>query len=117
MNLFFNLLVEAEEAAGVTCGGLTIPSEITSITQMLYTLIQIGVPIILVVFGMLDFGKAVMAGKEDDIKANQKLFIRRLISAVIVFLIFALVKMIVGAFASPTDSETFSACMTGLIGR
>lgn len=115
MNLFFNLLVEASaEDIGVNCGGLNVPTEITSITSTLYTLVLIGVPIILVVFGMLDFGKAVMAGKEDDIKSSQKLFVKRLISAVAVFLIFALVRMVVSAFGGDASTD-FVTCMNGLI--
>ena len=35
-------------------------------------LIQIGIPIILIILGMLDLGKAVVASKEDEIKNAQK---------------------------------------------
>ena len=37
----------------------SIPEEITSILRSVVTLIQIGVPIILVIMGMIDLGKAV----------------------------------------------------------
>ena len=36
-------------------------------------LIQVGIPLILIVLGMLDLGKAVVASKEDEIKSAQKL--------------------------------------------
>ena len=45
-------------------------------------LIQIGIPIILILLGMFDLGKAVMASKEDEIKSAQKLLIKRCIYAV-----------------------------------
>lgn len=69
-------------------------------------IIQIGVPIILIVFGMLDLGKAVIAGKEDEIKKNQQMLIKRAISAVAVFFVVTLVTLIFGIFAqSGTDSD------------
>lgn len=80
-------------------GGTEIPVEITNITSLIYTVIKIGVPLLLILFGMWDFGKSVMAGKEDEIKANQKLFIKRLISAAAVFLIFSLVSLVIGLVA------------------
>ena len=45
-------------------------------------LIQIGIPIILIVLGMLDLGKAVVASKEDEIKNAQKMLIKRCIYAI-----------------------------------
>lgn len=79
-----------------------IPSEITNITALLYTIIKIAIPLILIIYGMFDFGKSVMAGKEDEIKTNQKLFVKRLISAALVFLILSIVEIIIKVVA-PDD--------------
>ena len=68
----------------------SIPEEITSILRSVVTLIQIGVPIILVIMGMIDLGK------EDEIKKAQSLLIKRLIYGVLVFLIVAIVKFVLG---------------------
>ncbi len=57
-------------------------------------LIQIGIPIILIVLGMLDLGKAVMASKEDEMRKAQKTFIKRIIIGVAFFFIPALVNII-----------------------
>ena len=57
-------------------------------------LIQIAIPIILIVLGMLDLGKAVIASKEDEIKAAQKLLIKRIIYAVAIFLVVFIVTVI-----------------------
>lgn len=73
-----------------------IPDQITAITQTLYTVIKIVIPVILIVYGMIDFGKSVMAGKEDEIKANQKLFVKRLIAAALVFFILSIVQLVLG---------------------
>ena len=57
-------------------------------------LIQIGIPIILIVLGMLDLGKAVMASKEDEIKSAQKLLIKRAIYAVAIFFVVFVVQVL-----------------------
>ena len=62
-------------------------------------LIQIGIPIILIILGMLDLGKAVMASKEDEIKSAQKLLIKRAIYAVAIFFVVLLVQLVFGLVA------------------
>lgn len=56
--------------------------------------IRIIVPILIIVLGMLDFGKAVLAGKEDNMKKAQSTFIKRLIAGVIVFFVPLLVDLV-----------------------
>lgn len=56
--------------------------------------IRILVPILIILLGTLDFGKAVLAGKEDEMKKAQSTFIKRLIAGVIVFFIPLLVDLI-----------------------
>ena len=62
-------------------------------------LIQIGIPIILIILGMFDLGKAVMASKEDEIKSAQKLLIKRAIYAVAIFFVVLLVQLVFGLVA------------------
>ena len=62
-------------------------------------ILQIGIPILLIIFGMLDLGKAVMAGKEDEIKKNQQMLMKRAIAAVMVFFIVTLVTIVMGLVA------------------
>lgn len=57
-------------------------------------LIQIGIPIVLILLGMLDLGKAVMASKEDEIKSAQKLLIKRCIYAVAIFFVVLIVQIV-----------------------
>ena len=47
--------------------------------------IWIGVPILLIIFGMIDLGKAVIASKEDEVKKAWQAFGRRFLVAVAVF--------------------------------
>lgn len=57
-------------------------------------LIQIGIPIILIVLGMIDLGKAVIASKDDEVKKATKAFGKRVLYAVAVFCVVWLVKMV-----------------------
>ncbi len=66
-------------------------------------LIQIGIPIILIVLGMLDLGKAVMASKEDEIKPAQKLLIKRAIYAVAIFFVVFIVQVVFGLIDNSGD--------------
>ncbi len=81
----------------VSCGGGIIPkmnSMIPHLTSLVVDLIKIGVPVLLIIFGMLDLGKAVMAQKEDEIKKSQQMFFKRLLSACIVFFVFVIVELV-----------------------
>ncbi len=70
----------------------------------LIPIIQIGIPIILIVLGMFDLGKAVVASKEDEIKAAQKLLIKRVIYAIAIFFVVFLVNAVFSIVGS-SDSE------------
>ncbi len=83
------------EMASVPCGSIEVPGKIAYIVSMIIKLIQFGVPLLLIIFGMLDLGKAVIASKEDEIKKGQQMFIKRLIAAVIVFFVVAVVELVV----------------------
>ena len=56
--------------------------------------IWFGVPILLIIFGMIDLGKAVIASKEDEIKKATKAFGKRFLYAVCVFLVVWLVQVV-----------------------
>ena len=68
-------------------------------------LIQIGIPIILIILGMLDLGKAVVASKEDEIKAAQKLLVKRAIYALAIFFVVLIVQVVFGLLSSTGDSQ------------
>ena len=59
---------------------------------MLYP--RIGVPILIILLGIIDFAKAVMASKEDEMKASQNKFVKRLIIGIAIFFIPTLVNLI-----------------------
>lgn len=71
----------------------------------IFPIIQIGIPIILVVMGTLDLGKAVIASKEDEIKNAQKMLIKRCIYAVMVFFVVTIVSLVFSLFKTTEDYE------------
>ena len=68
-------------------------------------LIQIGIPIILIILGMFDLGKAVMASKEDEIKSAQKLLIKRCVYAVAIFFVVLIVQLVFGLLTTAKNDE------------
>ena len=86
------------------------PDEILPIVKFvklgIFPIIQIGIPIILIVLGTLDLGKAVIAGKEDEMKNAQKMLIKRCIYAVMVFFVVTIVSLVFSLFSSTGDNET-----------
>ena len=68
-------------------------------------LIQIGIIAVLIVLLIIDFGKAVMAGKEDEIKSAQKLAIKRIVYALVVFLVPWIVNIAIGLLAKTEEPD------------
>ena len=101
----------------VTCGGGTLVMDemIPNLISTAIDIIKIVVPILLVVFGMLDLGKAVMAQKEDEIKKGQQTFVKRLIAAVIVFLVVFVVEIVLGLVAPRDSNDNIWGCFDCLV--
>ena len=68
-------------------------------------LIQLGIPILLILYGMLDLGKAVLASKEDEIKSAQKMLIKRAIYAVSIFFVVLIVNVVFGLLGATDNKE------------
>ena len=77
----------------VCTGGLR---DVVGLLKIILTVMQIAIPIILLIFGTLDLGKAVMAGDEKEIKAATSTLIKRVVAAVAVFLLFLVISIITG---------------------
>ena len=94
----FNILDDITENTTM-CGGIAVPDSLFNLVATIIRIIKIVVPILLIIWGMLDFAKSVVAKKEEDIKKYQKAFISRLISAVLVFLVITIVQLLVSLLA------------------
>ena len=76
-------------------------------------LIQIGIPIVLIVLGTIDLGKAVIASKEDEIKNAQKMLIKRCIYAAAVFFVVTLVTIVFGLLSKANNPGDENQAVTG----
>ncbi len=83
-----------------------IPPGIFNVVSLIIKLIQVAVPVMLIIWGMIDFAKAVVGGDEDKIKAGQKLFLKRLIAAVIVFLVVTIVTLLLNLVGQVVEGGT-----------
>lgn len=102
-------------ATACTVGGVSMSANaIPAITSTIITIIKIGIPIILIFLGMLDLGKAVMSNDEKEMKTAQSRLIKRVVYAILVFLIVAIVQLLVGVLANndaSVDGDTIGACI------
>jgi len=96
-------------------GGVAMTNNpIPAITAAIITIIKIGIPIILIFLGMLDLGKAVMSNDEKEMKTAQSRLIKRVVYAILVFLIVAIVQLLVGVLANNdtnVDGGSINACI------
>ncbi|CCY45434.1 unknown [Clostridium sp. CAG:1193] len=88
---------------------------IIGIAKTVLRVLQIGIPIILLIFGTIDMGKAVMAGDEKEIKAATNILIKRAVAAVIVFLLFMVVSVITGWVGGTEWKECWAAARNSKI--
>lgn len=77
-------------------------------------IIQIGIPIILIIMGSIDLGKAVLSSDDKEIKGATSRLIKRAIAAVAVFFVTTIVTLLMDLFATSQSgvegTETWADC-------
>ena len=99
-------------------------SDSASIWQIIgyvVNIFKIAIPIIIVLFAIMDLGKAVMAGKEDEIKNAQNMLIKRIIYGVAIFFVVTIVQVVFnlvgdGLFGTKGDGVVCWACVSNPTG-
>ena len=74
---------------------------------------KIAVPIIIIAFGMIDLGKAVVASKDEEIKKSVKSLVMRCVAGIVIFFIPTIVGAIfslVNNFNSDEYQEEYNKC-------
>lgn len=75
------------------------------------TLVKIVIPLIIIGYGILDFGKAVVASKDDEIKTSAKRLLWRAVAGVVIFFIPSIVLWLFGAIDQYTKGKNgFDTC-------
>ena len=91
--------------AATICGENSTLQPIWSIVGIIVNIIMIGVPILLIIFGMIDLGKAVIASKEDEVKKATKLLGKRFLYAVGVFAVVWIVTFLFDTIATTAGKD------------
>ena len=105
MSIFaFSTRVYADDFKCAALGDVVIDDSIADTVAMVIKVLQIAVPILLVIFGMIDLVKGVTAQKEDEIKKGQQTLVKRTIAAVLVFFVIAITKFVISAVTSDSDN-------------
>ena len=87
---------------------------IWNVVGIIIKVIWIGVPILLIVLGSIDLGRAVISSKEDEVKKAKKALLNRFLYAVLVFCVVWIVTLVMGAISkigiNDTDTTSWSTC-------
>lgn len=109
-NMFYLLAPEADKiisGSGDFCQKLR---PVWTIFGYIIFAIQIIVPLLLIISGMITMAKAVMEKDEKEIKKAQNLLVKKLIAAVIAFLVIAVVKLVVGLLSDGQGWQDCAEC-------
>lgn len=83
------------------------------IAGMFILVIQILIPVIIMILGMVDFFKAFITNEAKDMQASAKNLLKRFITGVIIYFIPVLINVILGTIAT-TSINGFEKCHTCL---
>ena len=82
---------------------------IFQIARLIITIIQFAAPFALIIWGSLDFFKALIAGDEKEMKQKRKPFISRLVAAIVILVLPWLVELIATQIAG-SRADSFWTC-------
>ena len=95
--------------AATECEGL-LP--IVKVIVKVIKVFMVVIPILLILYGTIDLGKAVMASDEKEVKAAQGRLIKRFIYAALVFFVVTLVSALMNIVAQggQDGTDSWEAC-------
>ena len=88
-------------------------SDVLAFAGWILTFFKIAIPLLIIGLGMFDFGKAVVASKDDEIKKSAKTLMYRAIAGVVIFFIPTLVVWLfetISDFNTAADETNFKTC-------
>ncbi len=87
--------------------------EIWQLVGVILLIFKIVIPIILIILGMVDLGKAVVSSDEKAIQKSAKSLGMRILAAVIIFFIPTLVSFVFSVISGFSDAKTdYEICKT-----
>ena len=97
--------------AKIVCGDTDVPYIAAQVTTTVINILKIVTPIIIIIFGMIDLIKAVVAQKDDDIAKGRKNLFKRILIGAFVFLVFVFVEVIIGLVAPKNENANMWNCV------
>lgn len=90
-------IVKCEGAAAINSipSCWCMPAAVADITSFIYWLLRVGGPILLIILGAIDLGKAIVATDESGIKKAKKKLVNKFVAAACIFLVLSIIQMIV----------------------
>ena len=79
--------------------------------KLILDIVKIIIPVGLIIMGMIDFSKSVVTSDEGSQKKNVKLFVKRIIFAVLVFAVPWIVETLIISLGNLTDGVNFTDCL------
>ena len=96
----------------IACGELTVPEYLVYVISLVYFSIRIIIPILLIIFCMIDMGKAIVAKKEEDVKKAQSLLLKKLLIGLVIFILPYFIEWMIRILS---QDSTISDCIKNLI--
>lgn len=98
--------------AYLSCGDAKdIPPIVPELISYAVNLLKIGTPIILIIVGLFELVKAVAASSEDAIKKAQSKLIKKVVAAVMVFFVIAIVQFVILKVADSSEVGGIQSCL------
>jgi len=103
-----NVLLDGQQAKDCICSQLYDVKGLITFVWSIINIIKFAIPILLIVLGMLDLGKAVTAGEDKEIKAAQQLLVKRAISGIAVFFVVSIVQLVLSILPGDNSSAAYN---------
>lgn len=111
-----NLLLTAVTIGSVEDGFCASTANIWQIAGYVLLIFKIIIPILLILLGALDLGKAVIGSKDDDVKKAVNALIRRFVAAVVIFFLPTIIGFLMNVIGGWNKDEAakndYSICRT-----
>ena len=95
----------------------TETSQILGFVGWVLTIVKISMPLLIIGYGVMDLGKAVVSSKEDEIKTATKRLLWRAVAGVAIFFVPSLVLWLFGTISDFYEAynKGFDTCETCLL--
>lgn len=97
----------------ITCGEVnTIPAALPTFSRNVITLIQVLVPIIIIIMGIVSFLKALISGEDKALAQARTHFIRMILVGIAILLIVTIIKLVFSLASKSDDVNSAMKCIS-----